>query len=265
MPAMQTITVRRRGAAAIVALDRPDTLNAWNRRLAVELRDALADAAADDAVRAVCVTGAGRGFSSGVDLRDSGARTTADGHLALGALLAEQCNPIIVAIRRMPKPVVAAVNGAAVGIGCSLALAADLVVAKESAFFQLAFANVGLVPDGGSSSFVPQRVGFARAAEMALLGERVDARAAVEQGLINRAVPDEDFEAEVEALVDRLAAGPTRAYAAIKRQLNAWAYGRLEEQLGLEAALQQEMSASADFAEGVAAFVAKRPASFRGT
>ena len=135
----------------------------------------------------------------------------------------------------MPKPVVAAVNGPAVGIGLSLALAADLVIARESAYFLLAFVNIGLVPDGGSSLFVPERVGFTRASEMAMLGERVPARQALEWGLINRVAADDEFEAEVDALAQRLATGPTRSYAGTKRQLNAWLYARMDEQLELEA------------------------------
>jgi len=160
--------------------------------------------------------------------------------------------------------VLAAVNGPAAGIGCSLALACDLVVAKESAYFLLAFVNIGLIPDGGSSLLVPARVGFARAAEMALLGERVAAPQAVQWGLINRALPEEVFDTEVDALAERLATGPTASYAGSKRELNSWLFERMDEQLALEATLQQETAASADFAEGVRAFLERRPARFEG-
>jgi 2-(1,2-epoxy-1,2-dihydrophenyl)acetyl-CoA isomerase len=170
----------------------------------------------------------------------------------------------MVTIRQMPKPVVSAVTGAAAGIGLSLALVCDLVVAAESAFFLLAFVNIGLVPDGGSSLLVPSRVGFTRAVEMAMLGERVGASQALEWGLINRVVPDEDFEAEAHALLERLATGPTRSFAGTKRQLNNWLYARMEEQLALEADVQQEMAGSTDFTEGVVAFVEKRQATFEG-
>jgi 2-(1,2-epoxy-1,2-dihydrophenyl)acetyl-CoA isomerase len=151
-----------------------------------------------------------------------------------------------------------------VGIGLSLALASDLIVAKESAYFLLAFVNIGLVPDGGSSLFVPTRIGMARATEMAMLGERIPAPQALEWGLINRVLSDDEFASEAEQLVDRLAAGPTRSYAGTKRQLNNWLYTRMDEQLELEADIQQEMAGSDDFVEGVTAFVQKRGAAFGG-
>jgi len=261
-----TVLVHRDGAAATVVLNRPDALNAWTRDLGAELLAALRDVAADDGVRAVRVTGAGRAFSSGADLKDiraEDARTPA-GHPDVERLLTERYHPIITLVREMPKPVLAAVNGPAAGIGASLALACDLVLARESAYLLLAFVNIGLVPDGGSSLLVPSRVGFARAAEMAMLGERVPAARALEWGLVNRVAADEAFEAESDALLDRLAQGPTRAYAGIKRQLNRWLYAHMPEQLAFEASVQQELAASGDFAEGVAAFTERRAAMFGG-
>ena len=150
-------------------------------------------------------------------------------------VLTERYHPIITGIRRMPKPVVAAVNGPAVGIGLSLALACDLVVAAESAYFALAFVNIGLAPDGGSSLFVPSRVGFARAAELAMLGERLDARKALDWGLINRVWPDAEFASNVAALLAQLASGPTKSYWGTKRQLDRWIYEQMEDQLEFEA------------------------------
>jgi 2-(1,2-epoxy-1,2-dihydrophenyl)acetyl-CoA isomerase len=260
-----TVTLQRRGAVATIELDRPDAMNAWNRELGEELRSVLERTAADADVRAVVITGAGRAFSAGADLKDTGFSTTPEGHPDVRAALTERYHPIITGIREMPKPVIAAVNGAAAGIGCSLALACDLVIAAEAAYFLLAFVNIGLVADGGSSLLIPARVGFARATEMAMLGERVPAAKALEWGLVNRVVPADALRAEADALADRLAAGPTRSYAGTKRQLNAWLYSRMHEQLELEASIQQEMAASGDFAEGVTAFIEKRPARFAGS
>jgi 2-(1,2-epoxy-1,2-dihydrophenyl)acetyl-CoA isomerase len=258
-----TVSLHRRGAVATIELDRPQAMNAWDRELGEALRAAVEECAADDAVRAVVVTGAGRAFSAGADLK-AGFDPTPEGFPDVGAALRERYHPIIAGIREMPKPVVAAVNGPAAGIGCSLALACDLVLAAESAYFLLAFVNIGLVPDGGSSLLIPSRVGFARAAEMAMLGERIPAPKALEWGLINRVVADDQLGEQAGELADRLAAGPTRSYAGTKRQLNAWLFSRMHEQLELEASIQQELAASGDFMEGVAAFVEKRPASFSG-
>ncbi len=260
---METVDVTRRDGAATITLNRPDALNAVDTQLSLDLGAAVAEVAADDTVRAVVLTGAGRAFSSGADLR-AGFEPGPSGRPDVHSALVERYHPVITGIRRMDKPVVAAVNGPAAGVGCSFALACDLVVAAESAFFLLAFVNIGLVPDGGSSLFVPARAGFTRAAEMALLGERVPAAKAVEWGLANRVVPDAEFPAEIEALAARLASGPTRSYAAAKRQLNHWLYRGMDDQLALEADLQQQMAGSDDFVEGVAAFVEKRQARFTG-
>lgn len=263
MTDFETIDLARDGAAATVTLNRPDKLNAWNLQLGLDLRAALEEVAADEGVRAVLITGAGRAFSSGADLsepREAGA----DGLPDLSARLTDHYHPIITAIREMPKPVVAAVNGPAVGIGCSLALAADLVLAAESAYFLLAFVNIGLVPDGGSTAFVPARIGLARAIEMALLGERVAAPQALEWGLVNRVHADGELRAEAEALLARLAKGPTKAYANGKALINRRVYADLRGQLAAEAELQGEQGRSADFVEGVLAFIEKREPSFTG-
>src|SRR4051794_17424074 len=264
MPSHETIDLTTDGPAARILLNRPDALNAWNEQFGDDLLDAVKTVAGDDSIRAVLVTGAGRGFSSGADLKEQ--RGSGDDGLPdLGARLEEIYHPIITGLREMPKPVVAAVNGPAVGIGCSLALAADLIVAAESAYFLLAFVNIGLVPDGGSTAFLPARVGYARSAEMAMLGERVSAAKALDWGLINQVTSDDELESVSAALLERLANGPTAAYAGAKRLLNRRAYADLAGQLDAEAEAQRGQGQSKDFIEGVVAFVEKRPPKFTGS
>ena len=259
----ETVDVNRDGAAVKIALNRPDRMNAWSDGLSQDLLAVLREVAADETVRAVMLTGNGRAFCSGADLKD-GADDAVAGKLDTYTTLTRWYHPIVTTIREMPKPVLTAVNGPAAGAGLSLALAGDLVVAAESAYSILAFVGIGLVPDGGASLFVPSRVGFARAAEMAMLGERVSAAKAVDWGLINSAWPDAEFAAKADALLARLAAGPTRSYAGSKRELNHWMYDRMAAHLELEASIQGELAASADFVEGVSAFLQKRPPEFGG-
>jgi 2-(1,2-epoxy-1,2-dihydrophenyl)acetyl-CoA isomerase len=261
----ETIDLRVENGVAEITLNRPERLNAWTTQFGDELREAILTDSADPGVRSVLITGAGRGFSSGADLKEMLEQRTDGGEVPdVGEMLRKRYHPIIKGIRELPKPVVAAVNGPAVGIGCSLALACDLVWAAESAVFGLAFVNIGLVPDGGSTFLVPVAAGKARALEMALLGDPVPAQRALEWGLVNRVVPDSDLMDEARGLAGRLATGPTRSYAQSKRALNNSFLKIMDEQLDLEADIQAEMVTSSDFIEGVTAFVEKRDPRFTG-
>ena len=247
---------------ARLRLNDPDRLNALGGSLATQLNEAVVRAAEDTQVRALMLTGAGRAFCSGADL--GAARTAgADGRPDLGARLDTLFNPLMRQLRALPKPLVVAVNGGAAGIGASLALMGDLIVAGESAYFLQAFVNIGLVPDGGASWLLPRAVGKARAMELALLGERLPAPQALSWGLINRCVPDSEVEATALELAQRLAAGPAAA-GLIRQMMWRGADAAFDAQLDDERDTQRRAGATADFAEGVAAFLAKRPARFTG-
>jgi enoyl-CoA hydratase len=247
------ISAFRDGAILRLMLDRPDKLNAVDTPLLGELSSRLHDAAGDDSVRAVVLTGAGRAFCSGGDLT---------GGSTQGAVLA--ANEVILAITRLPKPVVAGVHGPAVGFGCPLALACDLVVAARSAFFQLAFSKVGLMPDGGASVLLPAAIGRSRATRMALTAEKVLAAVAFEWGMISHVVDDGAYEVELEKVVQAVAKGPTQSYQWTKRALAAATLSELEPVQAIEADGQQRLVTTWDFAEGARAFRDRRKAEFRG-
>src|SRR3954469_576842 len=259
-----TVLWEQSGPVGRITLNRPETLNAWIAEFGAALREIIEGPAADQSVRAVLVTGAGRGFSSGADLKAGFDPHPEDGMPDVRKELHDVYHPAIAGIRRLPKPVVACVNGPAVGIGCSLALACDLVLAAESAFFGLAFVNIGLMPDGGSTLFVPAAVGKARAFQMAFLGERIPAQKALEWGLVNFVYPDESIRQEADVLVEKLANGPTQSYAGSKQALNRMIYPDIDGQLELEAELQHALARPTDFGEGVGAFVTKREPQFTG-
>ncbi|MQY31858.1 enoyl-CoA hydratase [Nocardia aurantia] len=255
---MSPVTVHTADCALRITFDRPTSLNALTGEMLGEVSELVEKSAHDDDIRVIVLTGAGRAFSSGADIGEVNADRE------VGPETLDNANRLIRAIRRVPKPVVAAVNGPAAGVACSIALAADLTVAAESAYFLLAFAGIGLMPDGGATALVPAAVGRARAVRMAMLGERIDARTAEEWGMISLAVPADQFVTTVNDLTAKLATGPTAAYAETKRAFNATALAQLETALDVERAGQTALFATADFAEGTAAFAAKRRPRFQG-
>jgi 2-(1,2-epoxy-1,2-dihydrophenyl)acetyl-CoA isomerase len=250
------LLVAREGAVLTLTLHRPDKLNSLDISLLTALGEAMAEARQDDSVRAVVLTGEGRGFSAGADLTE-GDREGVRRRLSL------RYAPIIRAMREMEKPIIAAVNGVAAGAGLSLALSADLRIASESASFLLAFARIGLLPDAGATFFLPRLIGLGRAMELAMLADQINAAEALRIGLVNRVVPDAELATAAQELAQRLGRGPF-SIGLIKRALNQSLTSDLTAQLHCEEDLQALAFASADFGEGVRAFVEKRPARFEG-
>jgi enoyl-CoA hydratase len=245
-----------RGAGVLrITFNRPERLNSLSAEILHAVADAV-DGVPDDGTRVIVLTGAGRAFSSGADVGADGAPPGLD--------TLDAANRLVVALTHAPAPVVAAVNGIAAGVGCSIALAADLAIAKESAGFMLAFTRIGLMPDGGASLLVPASVGRARAMRMALLAEKVSATTALEWGMIAAVVPDADFDDETDRMVAQLAAGPPLALAATKDAVNAASMSLLGAILQAERDGQGPLLESADFREGMAAFQEKRAARFTG-
>jgi 2-(1,2-epoxy-1,2-dihydrophenyl)acetyl-CoA isomerase len=246
---------------ATITLNRPDVFNAFNDEQSSELQDALKQVSKNAEVRVVVLTGAGKAFCSGQDLKAIADNT---GKRDLSESLHKRYNPIIRAMRNLPKPIIARVNGVAAGAGCSLALAADLVVAAESAKFIEVFVNVGLVLDSGSSYFLPRLVGSARAFEMSTMGTRVSAQQAFDWGMVNKVVPDAELDAAVAVYTDYYKAAPTKAIAMMKKMLNKSFHSDLDAMLDYEAYCQKIAGDSVDYKEGVAAFNEKRKPNFTG-
>jgi 2-(1,2-epoxy-1,2-dihydrophenyl)acetyl-CoA isomerase len=257
-----TDTILREATDGVLTLtlNRPDALNSFNVEMKEALLAALKDAARDKAVRVVLLTGAGRAFSAGQDLKERQAPGVAD----LGTELRTRYNPIVLAMRRLEKPVIGAINGVAAGAGISVALACDIRIAAENASFIEVFARVGLVPDTGSSWFLPRLVGYAKAAEMSFTTDPVDAHTAERIGLVNRVVPADKLMEDATALAAKLAQGAPLAIGLAKRALNRSLEMGLEEALEYESQLQSIAGRSNDHVEGVAAFVEKRPPKFTG-
>ena len=250
------------GGIARLTLNRPDKLNSFNAAMHTEVRDALGRVVRDGA-RVLVLTGAGRGFCAGQDLAD---RAVAPGgeRVDLGESIERNYKPLILGLRKLPLPVIAAVNGVAAGAGANLALACDLVIAAKSASFVQAFCRLGLVPDSGGTWVLPRLVGTARAMGLAMLGEKLSAEQAAQWGLIWRCVEDAEFSGFVDQLATRLASAPTLGLARTKEAIySSWSH-TLEQQLDHERDWQRELGNSADYAEGVAAFMAKRDPKFLG-
>jgi 2-(1,2-epoxy-1,2-dihydrophenyl)acetyl-CoA isomerase len=259
----QTILFQVTEGIARLTLNRPERLNSFNTDMHSEVRDALATLQRDASARVLVITGAGRGFCAGQDLSD---RVVAPGGAPpdLGSSIESGYKPLILTLRRLPLPIIAAVNGVAAGAGANIALACDLVVAARSATFIQAFTKIGLVPDSGGTWILPRLVGHARALGLTLLGEKLPAEQAAQWGLIWRCVDDGQFSAEVDTLARQLAAAPTRGLARTKQALLEGWSRTLEQQLDVERDYQQELGRSADYAEGVAAFMEKRVPNFTG-
>jgi 2-(1,2-epoxy-1,2-dihydrophenyl)acetyl-CoA isomerase len=246
---------------ATLTLNRPDKLNAFTAEMHAELKDALARVAAPDAsARVLLITGAGRGFCAGQDLSQRAGPATPD----LGETLETRFNPLIRTLRGLELPVIGAVNGVAAGAGASLALACDITLAARSASFLQAFAKIGLIPDSGSTFFLPRLIGEARARGLALLADKIGAEQAAAWGLIWKVVDDDRLMPEAAELARHLATQPTRGLALIKQALNRSAANDLDRQLDLERDLQRIAGRTEDYREGVAAFLAKRPPQFKG-
>jgi 2-(1,2-epoxy-1,2-dihydrophenyl)acetyl-CoA isomerase len=259
VPTEALVLVADRGAVRTLTLNRPATLNSFTAAMHAQLLPALEAAAADASVRAVVITGAGRGFCAGQDLRDPAMAAGVD----VGGVIERFYRPLATRVRSMPVPVIAAVNGVAAGAGANLALCCDLVVAARSASFIQAFSKIGLVPDCGGTWLLPRLVGRARALGLAMTGDKLPAEDAERIGLIWQCVDDALMMETVAALADRLAGMPSKALAETRRALDTAMPADFGDALALEAAAQRELGAAHDFAEGVAAFFAKRPAVFK--
>lgn len=261
------LLVQQDGGVLTVTMNRPEVLNAVSELMLDGLGESMEAAAQDESIRCVVLTGAGRAFGSGADLRGfASAHAEADksGEPRRVSDRLEKYHRVVRAVRTMPKPVIAAVHGVAAGASCNLALACDLRIVSEEARFIEAFARIGLIPDAGGGFFLPHLVGFSKALELAMLADEVRGAEAVRLGLANKCVPVAEFEAEVNKLAQRLANGPTRAYGMMKTLMNTAVTSDLETTMRVEGELQDMAIQTSDHREGVMAFLQKRPAKFTG-
>lgn len=257
---MESILYKVENSVAVITLNRPDKFNAFNREMALLLQDKLDEAAADEAVRAVYLTGAGKAFCAGQDL----AELVGENAIGIDKILSEHYNPIVSRIRNLPKPVVVAVNGVAAGAGANIALCGDVVVASENASFLQAFSKIGLIPDSGGTWFLPRLIGFQRASALMMMGDKVSAAEAEKMGMLYKVFENEVFAASSLQIAETLAAMPTQGLAYTKQALNVSANNTLEEQLSEEDRLQRKAAVTDDYAEGVSSFLEKRKPVFTG-
>jgi len=262
-PHQNTFTILdMQGGVGKITFNRPEVLNSFNRAMSIEVQEALQQFSELVEVRAVLITGAGRAFCAGQDLGEFTQHGNDQPHL--GQVVREQFNPIVRLLRTSGKPVICALNGVAAGAGANIALACDFIVASESASLIQSFSKIGLIPDSGGTFLLPRLVGLSKATQIAMLGEKITAGDALTFGLIYKVVPDGSLQSEADQLARKLAAMPTTALGLTKRALNQSLNNNLEEQLELEARLQEEAGETQDFAEGVQAFIEKRRAIFKG-
>jgi len=256
---MELIISKGKGVA-ILKFNRPEVFNSFNQKMAFAFQKALDDCEKDETVRCIVITGEGKAFCAGQDL----AEATDPNGPELKSIVQEHYNPIIVRLRNIEKPIIAAVNGVAAGAGANIALACDIVLAKESASFIQAFSKIGLIPDSGGTFILPRLVGLQKASALMMTGEKVMAIEAAAMNMIHKAIPDEDFELKVKELSENLAQMPTLGLGLTKRALNQSLTNNLADQLEVEGKLQTEAGQSYDFKEGTAAFIEKRKPAFKG-